>query len=296
MIQSMTAYASRTGSFDTTNWQWEMRGVNARGLDIRLRIPDGLEGLDQTLRKQIKSTITRGNIAISLRLTQDDASQSLELDEEQLDRVLSALDTVQDRAFSLGVTLGQPTAADVLSHKGVVIARKSGSDEKGMVKALTKDFEQLLAEFVEMRKSEGLALSAVISTQIGQIEALTTSAATAADARKPAAAQQVKNAFTKVLDDFKDVDEDRLAQELAALAIKQDVTEEIDRLKAHVIAAQAMVSDPKPLGRKMDFLAQEFNREANTLCSKAQDADLTAIGLDLKAVIDQMREQIQNVE
>lgn len=296
MIHSMTAYASRSGTFESTNWMWEMRGVNARGIDIRLRIPEGLEGLDQAVRAKVKSDLTRGNISISLRVQHDEAAQALELDEAQLDRVLSALDTVQDRAFSLGVTLGQPTAADVLNQRGVVVQTKSNGDQSELVKSLIADFSALLNEFVAMRQSEGKALSQVISSQIDEIEALTQAAMVAAEQRKGSLSLNLKTAFERVLAELKDVDEDRLAQELAAIAIKQDVTEEIDRLKAHVQAARKMVDDPKPLGRKMDFLAQEFNREANTLCSKAQDKELTSIGLDLKATIDQMREQIQNVE
>jgi uncharacterized protein (TIGR00255 family) len=229
-------------------------------------------------------------------MSQEEGAQSLELDQEQLDGVLTALDTVQDRAFSLGVTLGQPTAADVLNQRGVVVQSKNVADQDELVKALIADFQLLIADFVEMRKSEGAALANVLTGHVDEIDRLTKNAVLAAEARKPAVAAQLKDVFNRVIGDISEVDEDRLAQELAAIAMKQDVTEEIDRLGAHVTAAQKMIADPKPLGRKMDFLAQEFNREANTLCSKAQDADLSAIGLDLKAVIDQMREQIQNVE
>lgn len=296
MIQSMTAYASRTGSLKTANWVWEMRGVNARGLDVRLRIPEGLDGLEQAVRAEIKKELARGNISVSLRVSYDEGAQSLELDEPQLDRVLTALDTVQDRAFTLGVTLGQPTAADVLNQRGVVVQGRASDSQEGIAKALINEFPKLISDFVEMRKSEGAALSSIISGQIDEIARLTDAAKAAADARRPQAAVNLKEAINRVLGEYGEADEDRLLQELAVLAVKQDVTEEIDRLQSHVVAAQKMIADPKPLGRKMDFLAQEFNREANTLCSKAQDTDLTAIGLDLKAVIDQMREQIQNVE
>jgi len=240
MTHSMTAYASRTGAEPSVSWVWEMRGVNARGLDVRLRLPDGFEALEPILRAAIKGHVHRGNITVSLRVSKGEDAAALALDEAQLDRVLQALDAVQERAFSMGVTLGQPTAADVLAHRGVVQHSKGDSDVAEQVAAVQADIAPLIADFVAMRAREGQALNDV--------------------------------------------------------PVKQDVTEELDRLGAHVAAARAMLADPAPMGRKLDFLAQEFNREANTLCSKAQNKALTAIGLDLKAVIDQMREQIQNVE
>ncbi len=296
MIRSMTAYASRTGSEGDVSWVWDMRGVNARGLDVRLRLPDGLDGLEAELRKALKAALTRGNINASLRMQRDEGAQPLALDEAQLDRVLAALDHVQERAFAMGVTLGQPTAADVLATRGVVQSGVAEADNSALVKALVADFTPLLAEFVAMRDSEGKALEAVLTGQVTQIGTLVDAAEQAAEARRPQAEASLKEALAKVLAEVGDADEQRIAQELAIIAAKQDVTEEIDRLRAHVAAAQEMIAAKAPTGRKLDFLAQEFNREANTLCSKSQNADLTKIGLELKAVIDQMREQVQNVE
>lgn len=296
MIQSMTAYANRNGNLDGANWVWEMRGVNARGLDVRLRLPDGLDGLEQAIRTGVKEALTRGNVTVSLRLNREDTAQSLTLDEAQLDRVLHALDQVQDRAFSLGVTLGQPTAADVLNQRGVVVSSKQDDDQSELIEALKADLSVLISDFVDMRQDEGSALEKVLLGQVDEIEALTETAAKAAEDRKPQQAKVLKDALLRIMDEAKEIDGVRVEQELATIAVKQDVTEELDRLTAHVVAARSMIKDPKPMGRKLDFLAQEFNREANTLCSKAQFKDLTAVGLDLKAVIDQMREQIQNVE
>lgn len=296
MIQSMTAYANLTGTLDGTGWVWEMRGVNARGLDLRLRLPEGIEGLEQSVRTAIKDSLTRGNITVSLRLNKDDAGSALAVDEDQLDRVLKALELVQDRAFTLGVTLGQPTAADVLSQRGVVVPSKADDTDGALIKALKDDIPKLVSDFVAMRSSEGRELEKVLNTQVDEIEALMQKATTAAEARKEHQAVSLKDAFHRVMAESHEIEATRLEQELAMIAVKQDVTEELDRLKAHIAAARVMISDPKPMGRKLDFLAQEFNREANTLCSKAQFKDLTSIGLDLKAAIDQMREQIQNVE
>lgn len=296
MTNSMTAFASRTGSHGQASWNWEMRGVNARGLDLRLRLPEGIDGLEARLRGALTKALARGNVTVNLRLTREDSAGGVTLDEAQLDGVLSALDAIQDRAFAMGVTLGQPTAADVLTQRGVLVSGKSDDISDDLVKALLDDIDPLVAAFVAMRQSEGALLHKVVSDQLNQIEALTTAAAEAAAARAPQVQANLTTALRRVLEDVAEIEEARIAQELALLAVKSDVTEEIDRLQAHVQAARDLLADGGPTGRKLDFLAQEFNREANTLCAKAQSAPLTAVGLDLKAVIDQMREQIQNVE
>lgn len=297
MIRSMTAYASRTGALDETRWNWDMRGVNGRGLDFKLRIPDGLSGLDVAMRAAIKPVLNRGVVTVTLKLSKAEDNQNLALDEAQLERVLSALDDVQNRAFTMGVTLSQPTTADVLSQKGVITAEQANDDgDKALVTALSKDFTDLLADFMSMREAEGAALNEVLTAQIDQIDTLVTQAKSLMGDRAEATKESLKAGIARVLDEVSDVDPDRLAQELAILAVKQDVTEEIDRLNTHVTAARDMIKSGQPVGRKLDFLSQEFNREANTLCAKSQFAPLTAIGLELKTVIDQMREQIQNVE
>ncbi|SFS10247.1 YicC/YloC family endoribonuclease [Yoonia litorea] len=296
MTHSMTAFASKTGHLGSVSWVWEMRGVNARGLDLRLRLPDSIEGLEPALRKALTAQLSRGNVTVNLRLTRTEEAQPLSLDAAQLDTVLQALDQIQERAFAMGVTLGQPTAADVLSQRGVLVAARNDDQTEALAQALMAEIAPLVAEFVAMRATEGAALAEIISRQLDEIERLTHAADAAAQARAPQTKAALTTAMQRVLEEVADLDEARLAQELAVLAVKSDVTEEIDRLKAHVAAARDLLAQDKPAGRKLDFLAQEFNREANTLCSKAQATDLTAIGLDLKAVIDQMREQIQNVE
>lgn len=300
MIQSMTAFASATGTLDAVSWVWEVRCVNARGLDIRMRLPDGINGLEAAVRAALTKSLSRGNVSVTLRVTYGDNAQGFAVDEAQLDRVLQALDQVQDRAFAMGVTLGQPTAADVLRHQGVISQSKNTDASDALSKALIADVSPLIADLVAMRISEGEALHKVISAQIDQIGTLTAVAKIAAEARRDDAEAAMTAAIARVSTEVPAVDKDRLAQELALLAVKTDITEEIDRLASHTDAARALlaqaVDGDKPLGRKLDFLSQEFNREANTLCAKSQNAALTSIGLDLKAVIDQMREQIQNVE
>lgn len=297
MIRSMTAYASRTGQLGPHSWAWEMRGVNARRLDLRVRIPDWLDGLESKARAAMGKAMARGNVTLNLQITREEGAQTMQIDPAQLDVVLAALDTVQERAFAMGVTLAQPNAADVLGQKGVMVQGSAAADDNtALIAALSGDLDALITDFVAMRAAEGAALGKVVQAQIDQIATLTAQAKTAAKDRKSAQQQALTDAMARVLQDVADVDPDRLAQELALLAVKSDITEEIDRLSAHVTAANALLNSAEPVGRKLDFLSQEFNREANTLCSKAGAAALTAIGLDLKAVIDQMREQIQNVE
>lgn len=298
MTHSMTGYASQTGATDGASWQWEIRSVNARGLDLRLRLPDPVSGvLEPRLRAILSKRLSRGNVSLTLRLDRSEGAAALSLDETALANVLTALDQIQDRALTMGITLAQPTAADVLNQRGVI---RQGADDSGDVEALAEvleqDFAPLLESFCGMRASEGAALEQVISAQLDEIEDLTAKAATAATERLPVLQDNMRRALARVLETAETQDESRIAQELAQIAVKADVTEEIDRLTTHVSAARGLLAANGPKGRKLDFLTQEFNREANTLCSKSQDSALTGIGLALKVVIDQMREQIQNVE
>ncbi|TNC51166.1 YicC family protein [Rubellimicrobium rubrum] len=296
MIRSMTAFASRRGRHGDIDWDWDLRSVNGRGLELRLRLPEGIAGLEQAVRNALSARLARGNVSLTLRQTRAAAEGALALDDDQLDRVLHALEHVQQRAFTLGVTLAQPTAADVLSQKGVVVAAPSVVSEEGLVEWLLTDLGVLLDEFINAREAEGSALAAVIQGQLSQIESLVEEATGAADLRRDEARLAMAAAFRRVSDEVSEIDETRLTQELALLALKSDVTEELDRLRAHVAAARELIGDPQPAGRRLDFLAQEFNREANTLMSKSGSMRLGRVGLDLKAAIDQMREQVQNVE
>lgn len=295
MIRSMTAFATQQGHAETASWTWEVRSVNGRGLDVKTRLPDGFSALEATLRTATGQVATRGNITIGLRVHRDQADGTLQIDPARLDIILDALDAVQERAFDKGVTLGQPTAADVLAQRGVLVMGQA-DDIADLSGPITADFETALAALIAMRDAEGASLLAVITAQVDQIETLTAQAVVAAQTRTEAAKTQMNAALTRVMDEATTADSDRVAQELALISVKSDITEEIDRLGAHVQAARDLLAAGGPCGRKLDFLTQEFNREANTLCSKANDVELTQIGLALKAVIDQMREQIQNVE
>ncbi len=295
MIQSMTAFATQQGAAEGTSWTWDLRSVNGRGLDVKLRLPEGLSPLEPDLRRKIGAVLTRGNITVGLRLHRAQTEGTLDVDVARLDVILDALDQIQERAFDKGVTLGQPTAADVLAQRGVLVTRQTDTTDD-LLAPIMADFDTALAALTEMRAAEGSKLATILTDQVDQIGQLTAQAQTEAQTRTSNVKSQMEAALARILDSTTAVDPDRIAQELALIAVKSDITEEIDRLQAHVTAAQDLVKKGGPIGRKLDFLSQEFNREANTLCSKAQATTLTQIGLALKAVIDQMREQVQNVE
>lgn len=292
----MTGFAARNGESKGFSWAWEIRSVNAKGLDIRLRVPDWVDGLEQAVRKQVGKSVGRGNINLTLRVQRDEGSAPLNLNDAQLARVLEALSRIEDAAAENDLTLVHCTAADVLSQRGVIDTSVAADDTGPLLAVLLDDLSPLLEDFAAMRRTEGAALDKVIHQQIDRIETLTRRAAKAAMARRDDMAKTLRENLARVLDNTDGADPDRVAQELAMLAVKADVMEELDRLCAHVDAARELMEKPGPVGRKLDFLMQEFMREANTLCSKSQSVDLTRIGLDLKAVIDQMREQVQNVE
>jgi uncharacterized protein (TIGR00255 family) len=298
MTISMTGFASRKGQGAGHGWAWDLRSVNGKGLDLRLRVPDWIDGLELALRAELAKALGRGNVSLSLKVAREDdgGAEGLQINLPALAAVLKALSAVEDAALLAGVTLGQPTAADVLATKGVLELGAAEVDTAALRAAILADLPALLAEFNAMRAAEGAALARVIGAQLDRLAALVGDARAAVAARAEDAAAALKAGVARILGAVDAVDEGRLAQELALLAVKSDVTEEIDRLTAHVAAARALLAEPGPVGRKFDFLVQEFLREANTLCSKAQSLALTRIGLDLKTVIDQMREQVQNLE
>ncbi len=296
MIRSMTGFASANGALPPHSWGWELRSVNGKGLDLRLRVPDWVDGLEVGLRKQLSAQIARGNISCNLRIARDENTGGLTVNAAQLDMVLEALQQIETRAMDAGVSLAPSKASDIVTMRGVLEQATTVDDVETLSKTLLAEFAVVLADFNAMRAREGAALEQVLQAQLTEVETLTTQAAALAEQRKAEMAQTLKRNLARVLESSDGMDAGRIAQELALIAVKADVTEEIDRLYAHVSAARELMGQGGAVGRKLDFLMQEFNREANTLCSKAQNTDLTRVGLALKAVIDQMREQVQNVE
>lgn len=297
MVASMTGQASRTGAGAAHSWAWDLRSVNAKGLDLRLRLPDGIDGLEPMVRAALAARFQRGNISLTLRLSREAEASPVQVNPQMLAAVLESLAAVAQAAEERGVALRPASTVEVLAFRGVCDAGvPPETDAAGLRMALLADLTPLIDDLAAARSAEGGALGRVLTAQVDLIAALTAEAATEAAARRDAMAGSLRENLARVLANAEGVDETRLAQELALLAVKADITEETDRLTAHVEAARALLHAEGPVGRRFDFLTQEFNREANTLCSKAQSIALTRVGLDLKTVIDQMREQVQNVE
>ncbi len=296
MIKSMTGFASDKGEFGPHSWTWELRSVNGKGLDIRIRVPDWLTGLEAALRATLSKSLSRGNVTLSMRLSRDENAADLAVNETAMAAALDAVAQAEKLAAARGLTLAPSRASDLLTLKGMLEASSEADDPAPLVAHLTGQFATLLSAFIDMRRTEGEALAGVLTAQLDQVATLTSQAAELAEQRKDKMAETLRENLARVLENAQGVEPDRVAQELALIAVKADITEETDRLTAHVVAARDLLAQDGAVGRKLDFLMQEFNREANTLCSKAQSADLTSVGLELKAVIDQMREQVQNVE
>lgn len=296
MLHSMTGFAALKGSAHGFSWGWDLRGVNAKGLDLRLRVPDWIDGLEPALRASMGKAMARGSVSLALRVSHEASGDVLALNEVQLNVVLDAMMEIESQAMDKGLSLAPSKASDVLAMRGVLDTASVQTDTKALREAILAQLPELLGEFLEMRKTEGAALTGVLENQLNQIKLLTDAATDLGIARSDETRATLKRNLAKVMENTDDIDAGRIAQELALIAVKQDITEELDRLRAHVDAARDLMAKGGPVGRKLDFLMQEFNREANTLCSKSQSVDLTRIGLDLKATIDQMREQVQNVE
>lgn len=295
MIQSMTGFASASASHDTFVWVWDLRSVNAKGRDLRLRVPDWIEGLEAQVRGLITPLVSRGAVSLTLRVTREESAGAVVLNQSHLSKVLAAMGAVETQAMDIGLALSPSNACDILALRGVLEGAPEPSDTQALSAALLASIPPVLESLMMMRASEGRALYDIITKQVDAIADLTDVAADHARAQRSQMAETLQRNIEKALDG-RDLDEQRLAQEIATLVVKSDVTEEIDRLGAHVNAARGLLAQKGPVGRKLDFLTQEFNREANTLCSKAHSVELTRVGLDLKTIIDQMREQVQNVE
>ena len=296
MVNSMTGFAARKGAAPGLDWAWDLRSVNGKGYDLRLRLPEGIEGLEAAVRGEVGRGVTRGNVSLTLKLARVIEADALRVNTGALASVLAALHVVEDAAVEANLRLAPTTGADLLALRGVLEGGSADGDTAALLAALLADLPGLLADFARARAAEGTALTTILADQVTRIAALAATARTQAEARRPQIAATLRSNLARVIDNSDGVDPSRVAMELAMLAVKADVTEELDRLEAHVTAARALLDDAAPIGRKLDFLMQEFMREANTLCSKAASADLTRTGLDLKVVIDQMREQVQNVE
>ena len=297
MVNSMTAFAMEAGTVNGTHWTWEIRSVNGRGLDVRTRLPDGCESLESVLKAEIGARCKRGNVNVVLKLKREALSGQPTLNIDALDAAVRAAKQVLAGARAEGLDTAPIQVSDLLGLNGVFEIRGNGDQiDQDCLDQVKTAVAPLVGALAEARADEGVALQRIIGDQIDRIEALHRAASDILEARQAHTEKTLRTNIDKLLQVAKGQDEARIAQELALLAVKSDVTEELDRLGAHITAARELLAAKGAIGRKFDFLTQEFNREANTLCSKSNFTDLTRIGLDLKTVIDQMREQVQNVE
>ena len=293
-LSSMTGFARGHGVADSYAWAWELKSVNSKGLDLKLRLPPGWEAIEPGVRARASEILSRGSVFANLTVSREGAPPVARINEPALNAVLAALKGLE------GKVAGAPPSLDgILSLKGVmeVSEAEESEDERSAAEvAVVAGFGQALKRLAEMRRTEGQALGKILSSRLSEIGALT-ARAEASPGRKPEAIKaRLAEQVAELLEASQRFDADRLHQEAIMLATKIDIREELDRLAAHVAQAKKLLADGGPIGRKLDFLSQELNRESNTLCSKANDLELTNIGLELKAVVEQFREQVQNLE
>ena len=294
-VMSMTGFARVDGSTSAAKWHWEIRSVNGRGLDLRFRMPPGGDRLEQAARERVASRLNRGNVSLTLTSQRTEAPHRIRVNREALNQLLEIAQEVRAE-----IDAPSPTVEGMLALRGVLESTEPEESEEEAAQrqeAQIATLDQALAQLVTARASEGERLAGIIARQLATIETIVENVRQS-PARAPAAIAARLNEQVQRLtaDTTVTLEPDRLHQEVLILATKADIAEELDRLDAHVAAARDLLSDGGPIGRKLDFLTQEFNREANTLCAKSNDTEITRQGLELKSTIDQMREQVQNIE
>jgi len=292
-VSSMTGFARASGASASGQWAWELRSVNGRGLEQRLRLPPGFDDVEVEARGRVAKAFARGNIGGTLTVETVSAG-GFRLNDAALAAVIDAAERVRERLPSATIS-----ADGLLALRGVlepIDATRSEADDRALRQAVLAGLDQALAALVAARQAEGKAVAAVIGAQLARLSELTAAAAATEGRRPEAIRARLAEQLRRILDATPPLDPERLHQEAALIASRADVQEEIDRLVAHVGQAHALLAEGGPVGRRLDFLAQEFGREANTLCSKSNDPELTRLGLELKATIEQFREQVQNLE
>lgn len=293
-VSSMTGFARAQGSLGPWSYAWELKSVNAKGLDLRLRVPPNFDAVELKARALLSGRLARGSVFANLTAKRAEEEGAVRVNRAALDRLLAALDDVP-----LHPSLRPASLDGLLAVRGVieVVEPEDGEAqraalEKGVLAALDAALDELLSS----RGSEGAALAEVLARRLTRLAALAAQA-DALPARQPdAVRQRLAQQIARLLENSEGLDPARLHQEAVLLAVKSDIREELDRLKAHVASAQKLLSEGGPIGRRLDFLAQELGRETNTLCAKSNDSALTAIGLDMKIEVEQLREQVQNIE
>ena len=293
-LSSMTGFARSHGTCGPYAWAWEVKSVNGKGLDLRLRFPPGWDAIEVPVRSRAAETLARGSIQANLTVERSGALPVVRVNSAVLDAVLATAKQLAKR-----VDMSPPSLDGLLALKGVMEvseAEETEEERRSAEAAVIAGFASVIAALAEMRRHEGEALGRILLARLGEIGALAERADKSPGRQPEAIRARLAEQIATLLSQSDRFDPDRLHQEAILIATKADVREELDRLAAHVGQAKRLIDQGGPIGRRLDFLAQELNREANTLCAKANDVVLTNIGLELKAAVEQFREQVQNVE
>jgi len=293
-LASMTGFARSHGLAGTYAWSWELKSVNAKGLDLRLRLPAGWDAVEVPVRASAAKALARGTVYGTLSVSREGVAPVVRINEQVLAAVLDTMKTLTGQ-----VDAAAPRLDGILALKGVMEVIEDDESEEARRAAeadVIAGFDRTLAELSAMRRREGDALAQILTQRVREIAALA-ARADAVPARKPEAIKaRIAEQVATLLEASNRFDPDRLHQEAILIVTKTDIREELDRLASHVAQVERLIADGGAIGRRLDFLAQEFNREVNTICSKSNDVELTNIGLELKSVVEQFREQVQNLE
>lgn len=293
-LSSMTGFARSHGTSGPYAFEWELKSVNAKGFDFRMRLPAGWDDVETAARKRATELLSRGTVYANLTVKRTGAASIVRINEDVLASILKVVSEISARTDAVA-----PSVDGLLGIKGVLEVVEPESDEAEMQVARTAvsaSFEQALQSLIDMRKREGIALGQILSQRMDEIERLAQKAE-AAPGRKPEAIRaRLAEQIAVLLETSDRFDADRLSQEAVMIAAKADIREELDRIASHIAQTRELLGKGGAVGRRLDFLAQEFNREVNTTCSKSNDIELTNTGLEMKNVVEQFREQVQNLE
>ena len=293
-LSSMTGFARSHGASGPYTFEWELKSVNAKGFDLRMRLPPGWDDLEALAKKRAGEVLSRGTVYANLSVKRTNAASTVRINEEVLASIVKVAGALAGKIDAVA-----PSIDGLLAIKGVIEIVEPESDEaedKAARAAAAAAFEQALANLVEMRQREGVALGQILSQRMDEIERLAEKAEAAPGRKSDAIKARLAEQIATLLESSDRFDPDRLNQEALLIATKADIREELDRIASHIAQAREMITKGGPVGRRLDFLAQEFNREVNTCCSKSNDLELTNTGLEMKNVVEQFREQVQNLE
>jgi uncharacterized protein (TIGR00255 family) len=293
-LSSMTGFARNHGASGPYAFEWELKSVNAKGFDLRTRMPPGWDDIESTVRRRSAQVLSRGTVYANLTVKRSNTASVVRINEDVLASILKVAGDLSGRIDAVA-----PSIDGLLSIKGVLEVAEPETDEaeeQAAKAAATGAFEQALRSLIDMREREGVALGQILSQRMDEIERLASRAEAAPGRRPDAVKARLAEQIAALLETSDRFDQDRLHQEAILIAAKADIREELDRIASHISQARELIGGGGPIGRRLDFLAQEFNREVNTCCSKSNDLELTNVGLEMKNVVEQFREQVQNLE